>query len=212
MRFSIFAAGLFAAVASAQTSSPVETGSATVTSAATSVSIDPAQSSAASELQMCLAACDPKDVNCRAKCVNVPSPDNTNVNATQACVTDCPKGNGTKADNDKYQDCVADCINKFYFTTTGGSSPNTPATTSGSDSDSDSTSSSVKVTQVPTTITSNGMTITTSIASTATVDSSDASSDSADATTTNSDNGAAVYGPVGTGFTLFGLLAGLLAL
>lgn len=58
MRFTSFiVAGLFAVAASAQ-SSPAETGSATNVEASTSVSIDPAQSSTASQIEQCLAKCE----------------------------------------------------------------------------------------------------------------------------------------------------------
>ncbi|KAI8956368.1 hypothetical protein F4801DRAFT_13707 [Xylaria longipes] len=197
MRFTSFiVAGLFAVAASAQSSSPVETGSATTTVASTSVSLDPAQSSA-SEIQQCLAKCDDSDTKCRANCIAVPSPDNQNVNATTACVADCPQGNGTAADNQAYADCVQKCIGEYYYTSTG--TPNLATSGAGS------SGSSAFVTQVPTTIVSGGSTIVTSVPSTG-------SSASGSSPTSSTDSGAAVYGPVGTGLTLFGLLAGFIAL
>ncbi|KAI0450677.1 hypothetical protein F5B21DRAFT_489994 [Xylaria acuta] len=201
MRFTPFiVAGLFAVAASAQSSSPAETGSATTTVASSSVSIDPAQSSVASQITQCLADCDPSDTKCRANCIAVPSPDTQNVNATTSCVADCPQGDGTAADNQAYADCVQDCIGQYYFTSTG--TPNA-ATSKAGNSDS---GSSASVTQVPTTIVSGGSTIVTSVPSTAS-GASDGSSP-----TTTPDSGAAAYGPVGTGLTLFGLLAGFIAL
>ncbi|KAI0109560.1 hypothetical protein GGR51DRAFT_99246 [Nemania sp. FL0031] len=189
MRFTSFIiAGLFAVAASAQT--------ATSTAASTSVSVDPAQSSAASEIEQCLAKCDDSDTKCRANCIAVPSPDNQNVNATTACVAACPQGNGTAADNQAYADCVDKCIGEYYYTSTG--TPNL-ATSAGSAVGS-------SVTQVATTIVSDGSTFVTSVPSTAATGSNSAQS------TSSSDSGAAVYGPVGTGLSLFGLLAGFIAL
>ncbi|KAI1115240.1 hypothetical protein F5Y14DRAFT_140380 [Nemania sp. NC0429] len=191
MRFTSFiVAGLFAAAASAQ--------SATSTVASSSVaSVDPAQSSAASEIEKCLALCDESDTRCRANCIAVPSPDNDNVNATTSCVAACPQGNGTAEDNTAYAKCVDGCIAEFYYTTTG--TPNLATSKAGNDGSS--------VTLVPTTITTDGSTITTSVPVT-----SSGSGSANSASTTSSDSGAAVYGPVGAGLGLFGLLAGFIAL
>ncbi|TGJ88208.1 hypothetical protein E0Z10_g518 [Xylaria hypoxylon] len=190
MRFTPFiVAGVFAVAASAQT---------TTAAASTSVSIDPAQSTAVSEIQACLAECDPTDTKCRANCISVPSPDNASVNATTACVAACPQGSGTAADNLAYADCVQKCIGEFYYTTSG--TPNL-ATSNAANGD-----NSASVTNVPTTIVTDGSTIVTSVPRTAT-QASDSPS-----TTSSSEGAAAVYGPVGTGLTLFGLLAGFIAL
>lgn len=89
----------------------------------------------------CLDACAADDVDCRAECIavrlplpshpppppinannspsQVPNPDQVAVNATNACVSACPQGNGTATENDAYRDCLIDCIDKYYFTTTG---------------------------------------------------------------------------------------------
>ncbi|KAI0542906.1 hypothetical protein GGR58DRAFT_1702 [Xylaria digitata] len=194
MRFTSFiVAGLFAVAASAQSST-----TSTTAVASTTVSIDPAQSSIASEIEQCLAKCDDSDTKCRANCIAVPSPDTQNVNATTACVADCPQGNGTAADNQAYADCVEKCIGDFYYTTTG--TPNLATSNAGN------SGSTPSVTNVATTITSGGSTFVTSVPSTAS-QASDAPS-----STSSSEGGAAVYGPVGTGLTLFGLLAGFIAL
>ncbi|KAF2972919.1 hypothetical protein GQX73_g555 [Xylaria multiplex] len=193
MRFTSFiVAGLFAVAASAQSS----TTSTDV--ASTTVSIDPAQSSIASEIEQCLAKCDASDTKCRANCIAVPSPDNQNVNATTSCVAACPQGNGTAADNQAYADCVEGCIGEFYYTTTG--TPNLATSNAGN------SGSTPSVTNVATTITSGGSTFVTSVPSTAT------QASDAPASSSSSEGGAAVYGPVGTGLTLFGLLAGFIAL
>ncbi|KAI0858381.1 hypothetical protein F4860DRAFT_316528 [Xylaria cubensis] len=187
MRFASFiVAGLFAVVASAQSST------ATTTSAS-------AESSIASQIEQCLAKCDDSDTKCRANCIAVPSPDTQNVNATTSCVAGCPQGNGTAADNQAYADCVKNCIGEYYFTSTG--TPNLATSGAGN-----SGGSSASVTQVPTTIVSGGSTFVTSVPSTV----SGASASSSPSPTTK--NAAASYGPYGTGLTLFGLLAGFVAL
>ncbi|KAI3331788.1 hypothetical protein HD806DRAFT_529563 [Xylariaceae sp. AK1471] len=211
MRFTSFiAAGLFAVAASAQSStdltsvtSVVETASSTTGEASSTVaSSDTAQSTAASAIEQCLAACDPKDTNCRAHCIAVPSPDNENVNQTTACVAACPQGNGTAADNQAYADCVQGCIGQYYFTSSG--TPNLATTANGG------SSAVPSVTQVPTTITTDGKTITTSVPSTVAPSQSDSGNNPS--STSSSHAGAAVYGPVGTGLGFLGLLAGFVAL
>ncbi|KAI0508604.1 hypothetical protein F5B22DRAFT_649900 [Xylaria bambusicola] len=194
MRFTAFiAAGLFAVAASAQSSTSAGTAVASSTA-----SVDPAQSSLAAQIQACLDDCDESDTRCRANCIAVPSPDTQNVNATTSCVAACPQGNGSKADNDAYADCVQGCIGQYYYTSTG--TPNL-ATKAGGNSASEATG------EVKTTITSGGSTFVTEVPKTASQ-----ASDAPASTMTNSDNGAAVYGPIGTGITFFGLLAGILAL
>ncbi|KAI0421020.1 hypothetical protein EKO27_g10460 [Xylaria grammica] len=194
MRFTSFiVAGLFAVAASAQSST-----SSTTAVASTTVSVDPAQSSLASEIEQCLAQCDDSDTKCRANCIAVPSPDNQNVNATTACVAECPQGNGTAADNQAYSDCVQKCIGDYYYTTTG--TPNLATSKAGN------ADGSASVTEVATTIVSGGSTIVTSVPHTVSQASDGPSS------TSSSEGAAAVYGPVGTGLTLFGLLAGFVAL
>ncbi|KAI2635029.1 hypothetical protein GGS21DRAFT_490238 [Xylaria nigripes] len=195
MRFTSFiVAGLFAVATSAQSSGAVETGSATAT-----VSVDPAQSSAASKIEQCLAACDESDTACRAHCIAVPSPDTQNVNATTNCVANCPQGNGTAAENKAYADCVDGCIAEFYFTSTG-----TPNIATGAPGNGNSASGSV--THVSMTITSGGSTFVTDVPSTM------GSGETNRPSSTSSHGAAAAYGPVGTGLGLFGILAGFLAL
>ncbi|KAI0426808.1 hypothetical protein F5Y09DRAFT_50344 [Xylaria sp. FL1042] len=194
MRFASFiVAGLLAVAASAQSS--------TTSVASTSVSSgDAAQSSVASQIEQCLASCDDSDTKCRANCIAVPSPDNQNVNATTSCVAACPQGNGTAADNQAYADCVETCIGEYYYTTTG--TPNLATSNAGN------SAGTASVTEVATTITSGGSTFVTSVPHSA----SGASDASQSTGTSSSDSGAGVYGPVGTGLSLFGLLAGFIAL
>lgn len=121
MRFSTVLVGAFAALASAQstTAAPSTTAPATPTS----VSLDPAQSSAAA----CLNACKVEDVDCKAKCVPVPHPSFDQVEKLQACVAECVKnqGNGTESDNIKFGQCRDTCITQNYHNTatTGGAQP-----------------------------------------------------------------------------------------
>lgn len=51
--------------------------------------------------------------------LQVPDPNAAQANATNNCVADCPKGNGTASDNLAYADCVAACIGANYYTSTG---------------------------------------------------------------------------------------------
>jgi hypothetical protein len=125
------------------------------------------------------------------------------VNKTTACVAACPQGSGTAADNQAYSDCVQGCIGQFYFTSSG--TPNLATTNSGG------SSAVPSVTQIPTTITTDGKTFTTSIPSTVAPSQSESGSNSP-TTTSSSKGGAAVYGPVGTGLGFLGLLAGFIAL
>lgn len=126
----------------------------------------------------------------------MPSPDNDNVNKTTACVAACPQGNGTAEDNEAYAKCVDGCIGEYYYTTTG--TPNLATSKAGNDGSS--------VSQVLTTIVTDGSTIVTSVPVTS------SPSNSANSANPTSDSGAAVYGPVGAGLSLFGLLAGFIAL
>jgi hypothetical protein len=67
----------------------------------------------------CIGKCTAGDVNCLAKCTNVPNPTPQMINATTTCVAACPSAN-----TDAWAKCRDDCINKFFLTapanTTGG--------------------------------------------------------------------------------------------
>ncbi|KAK3310049.1 uncharacterized protein B0T15DRAFT_22299 [Chaetomium strumarium] len=127
MRFtSIVAAGAFALFANAQSTTSV--------SSAASTTIDAAQASQSAlqaEMIKCIEACTPGDVACTSKCIAVPNPSDSQVNNTNNCVGNCPKGNGTEPEVAAYQKCVQDCINSNYFTATAG----TPSPTGSSGSD-----------------------------------------------------------------------------
>ncbi|EAQ93249.1 hypothetical protein CHGG_01484 [Chaetomium globosum CBS 148.51] len=121
---SIFLAAGLALFANAQTTTGGDSASKTVDAATA------AQTSAQAEMLRCLNACDADDVNCRAKCIAVPSPNDQQANATNTCVAGCPVGKGTEADNNAYAKCVGDCIGQNYYTPTIG----TPQPTGGSNS------------------------------------------------------------------------------
>ncbi|KAI1094796.1 hypothetical protein F5B19DRAFT_415349 [Rostrohypoxylon terebratum] len=233
MRFSVVVAGFFAAVANAQseTSSAVSSAESSVaseissiTSAAsgasstlaastsintaslTSVSIDPAQSSAQAAIIDCLNACASGDVNCQAKCIAVPSPDTQNVNKTTDCVAACPQGNGTATDNLNYANCVNECIAQYYYTTSG--TPNLASSTGASGSGASATPS---VTEIHSTVTSDGSTFVTSFSSTV-APSGSGSADSASSTSSSSAGADMIFSPIGSGLGLFSFLAAFLAL
>ncbi|KAK4043006.1 hypothetical protein C8A01DRAFT_32951 [Parachaetomium inaequale] len=96
-----------------------------------------AQSSAQAEVLRCLGTCAAGDVNCQAKCISVPFPNDQQANDTNSCVTACPTGKGTEADNAAYATCVTNCINQNFLTQTAS----TPQATGGAGSGSGSGSS-----------------------------------------------------------------------
>ncbi|KAK4181592.1 hypothetical protein QBC36DRAFT_201975 [Triangularia setosa] len=119
---SLFLTGALAALASAQ---------GTTTTAAVNTSIDPAtaaQSSQQADILRCINACTPGDVNCTSKCNPVPNPGEKDVEATNKCVAECPKGNGTEADNLAYGNCYSACVSSYYYTATPGIAPKPSAT------------------------------------------------------------------------------------
>lgn len=121
MRFtSVFVAGAFAVMASAQSAT---------------VSVSPAQQS---QLD-CLDACDAGDVKCQSYCITVPSPNEKQVNATNECVANCPKGKGSEADTQKYAACLEECVSDNYWKTVDGT-PRETAASGSSDDDEDSSS------------------------------------------------------------------------
>ncbi|KAI3556264.1 hypothetical protein CABS01_04397 [Colletotrichum abscissum] len=127
MRFtSIIVTGAFAVLAAAQ--------STTTTSAS-------AASSAQAVIEKCLSGCPATDVNCQAKCISVPNPNEDQVNKTTACVAKCDQGDGSAAATDRYAACTQKCITENYF-----SSGATPAATAGSGSGSGSSGSATAAT------------------------------------------------------------------
>ncbi|KAK0748156.1 hypothetical protein B0T21DRAFT_355944 [Apiosordaria backusii] len=119
---SLFLTGALAVLASAQ---------GTTTTAAAATSLDPAtaaQNSQQAAILRCINACTPGDVNCTAKCNPVPNPNEQDVEATNKCVSECPKGNGTEADNLAYGNCYNSCVASYYYTATPGVAPKPSAT------------------------------------------------------------------------------------
>jgi hypothetical protein len=82
-----------------------------------------AASSAQAEMVRCIQACDPDDVNCKADCVAVPSPNDKEANATNQCVAECDIGEGSEAENIAYDTCVRGCISTNFFPTADGPKP-----------------------------------------------------------------------------------------
>ncbi|KAK4681475.1 hypothetical protein QC764_107690 [Podospora pseudoanserina] len=114
---SLILTSALAALASAQ---------GTSTTVSVNTSIDPAtaaQNSQQAEILRCINACTPGDVNCTAKCNPVPNPGEQDVEATNKCVSECPKGNGTEADNLAYGQCYNACVAAHYYTATPGVAP-----------------------------------------------------------------------------------------
>ena len=70
----------------------------------------------------------------------VPSPNEQQVNATNECVTGCPKGKGSEADTQKYAACIQDCVADNYWKTIDGTPRETAASGSSDDEDKDSSS------------------------------------------------------------------------
>lgn len=111
---SILVAASFALFANAQTSTE---------STPASTSLDAAQASQSAlqaEILKCIDACPKGDVKCTSKCITVPSPNESQVNATNTCVAACPQGNGTEADIANYSNCVSGCIATNYYTSSIG--------------------------------------------------------------------------------------------
>jgi len=155
----------------------------------------------------CIDDCDDDDVDCKAGCITVPSPDNTAVNETTSCVAACPQGKGSAKDNAAYGDCVQSCISEHYLTTTFTGQP----TNSGGSSQGGS-----EVTATPTpsvsTVTSGSSTYETTVTPTGSrVSASGTESASQNEPTDAPNAGAMPFSPIGaTG--LLGLVAAFFAL
>ncbi|KAK0618367.1 hypothetical protein B0T17DRAFT_335872 [Bombardia bombarda] len=175
---SLFLAGVLAVLTSAQSPSTTATASA-------------AQSSQLA----CLKACDPGDVSCTSRCIAVPNPNESQVNATNNCVAACPRGTGTADDNLAYAECVDDCIGRYYFTTSG-----TPAPTGGAGSGSNSNVNAAT-----------GVSAFTSDAAAATGTGSATGTGTGSAASSTSTGAADVLHVAGSAAGVLGLLAALLA-
>lgn len=99
----------------------------TTSAAPSTVSVDPAVAS----VNACLKSCNAGDVYCQAHCENLPTPDNTAVQATHDCISKCPQGNGTKAETDAFAACEASCVSSLYYTASSSWSSYTQQTAVG---------------------------------------------------------------------------------
>ncbi|KAH6660554.1 hypothetical protein BKA67DRAFT_530649 [Truncatella angustata] len=211
MRFTSFiVTGVLALAASAQTTTDSTTtteASTTVASTGTSTASSvQATDSAQAAVLACLGKCEAGDVDCQAQCINVPSPDESAVNKTNECSNACVQGNGTQAETEAYAACLQDCVNKYYFPSSVGTTTGTGATGSGS-------SGSVSTTSVATTITSGGSTFATTVASTITHGSSSGSATGTAAPSSSSGSaGDVVFRPGSSVVGLLGAFAAVLAL
>lgn len=127
----------------------------------------------------------------------VPNPDAAQANATNNCVADCPKGNGTASANLDYADCVAACIGANYYTSTG-----TPAQTGAAAASGTAATGTTATTGTTGTKTGTG---------TATGSGTGTASGSAASATTTKNAGEALRVTT-SAFGLMGLIAALIAL
>lgn len=116
------------------------------------------------------------------------------MNATNDCVAGCDQGNGTAADTAAYSNCVQTCIGQNYFTSTG-----TPAESTGA-SGSTGTAATAATTATGSAASSAGSSTKTGTAT------------SSSATSSSTSNAAHALSVGFTGMSLFGVLAGFLAL
>jgi len=71
-------------------------------------------SSAKSPEQTCLDSCDITDVTCRAECLGVARPNESQVEETTKCAEDCDQGSGSPEDTKKYGECQQACFAKYF--------------------------------------------------------------------------------------------------
>ncbi|KKA26388.1 hypothetical protein TD95_001378 [Thielaviopsis punctulata] len=185
MRYST-AIAIFAAAVSAQ-STTTSSAAAASTSGLTSAEVK------------CLSKCGDTDMTCRAACVPVPNPNAAQANATNNCIADCPQGNGTVAETNKYIECKLACINEYYYNTESG----TPTSTGKAGSGSSATGSAASATGTGSSSKTGSKTG--SAASSTGTDSADASSQ------TSATSGATAIA-LSSGMALFGAVAAILAL
>lgn len=86
------------------------------------------------EQQKCVEDCG-SNLSCVAECFGNPAPTEDMVNATTECMGDCPQGNGTAAETERYAECQQKCISDQFFSNGSGSSGSS-SSDNGSDSDS----------------------------------------------------------------------------
>ncbi|RYP46696.1 hypothetical protein DL768_007129 [Monosporascus sp. mg162] len=211
MRFTnALVAGIFAFTANAQTTESVTSAGSTavtsVPSATTTRELTPEESLQAEVIE-CVETCPDDDVDCQANCITVPNPDEAAANDTNACVADCPQGDGSEEESAAYGECVQSCIAEHYLTTTftGGQPTNTGGSSQGD--------SEVTATPTPSvsTVTSGSSTYQTTVTPTNTDSPSETESSSETEATDAPNGGALPFSPIGaTG--LLGLVAAFFAL
>ncbi|ORY00224.1 hypothetical protein BCR34DRAFT_638345 [Clohesyomyces aquaticus] len=62
----------------------------------------------------CLASCNASDVTCRAQCLGVARPNESQVADTNACAYKCDQGDGSPAATEKYGQCLQSCYASFF--------------------------------------------------------------------------------------------------
>lgn len=120
--FTAIAAFGLVALATAQNATTTHTSAELSSAAATSVASATATASLSPQVR-CLQSCGSADVCCQAKCVGVPCPSQSQVNATTECAAACPQGNGTQAETDQYASCQASCISSYFLTNSATTAP-----------------------------------------------------------------------------------------
>lgn len=134
---------------------------------------------------------DPSDVNCQAKCISVPNPDESAVNQTTECVAKCPQGDGTEEETQQYIDCSQKCVTDFFLTTTGGAAA-TQTSAAGSGS------ASATATPSATTVTSGSSTFVSTVTPSATSDDSASPTESSAESSDTPEGGAMTFAPLGS--------------
>ncbi|KAK6072508.1 hypothetical protein SCUP234_06067 [Seiridium cupressi] len=207
MRFTSFlVTGVLALTASAQSTTDTVTSTALTTGTATTTSVQATDSAQAAALE-CLKKCAAGDVDCQAHCITVPSPDESAVNKTNECSQACVQGNGTQAETEAYAQCLQNCVEEYYYSSSVGTPSGTGAAAAGG------SSASASVTAIVSTITSGSSTFTTTHSSTISKASGTNTASGSSASSTSSGNaGDFISRPSSSYVGLLGALAAVLAL
>lgn len=64
--------------------------------------------------QACAEKCDAADVTCKAQCLGVARPNESQVNESTKCAMECDQGDGSPEATKKYGECQQDCYAKFF--------------------------------------------------------------------------------------------------
>lgn len=194
MKFSTIIISLgFAALAAAQANNSTRS---------VSVATPTQTSSYTTQIAACLGKCKESDVTCRAQCLGSAAPNEGAANATNECVGKCPKGDGSQSGTDQYAQCLNNCINKIFLSTSVA-----PAATgnSGSGSGSGSPSGAASAT-------SGGGSASTRGGSANPTSGSNPSSTSSGSGSSSAPNAGSSVKVGGSFLALFGIAAGILAL